>query len=117
VFRIDRIQQADPTDESFDPPAEPPEPRVHYTPGVDDVRARIRLTPAAGWVADYYPVETLEEGPDGSLIEFSAGDAAVAARLLLRLGGDAELVAGDEVSAARDGLVARIAERYGVTTR
>ncbi len=99
VFRVDRIRRAEAGAETFTPPAEPPPPEVRYTPGEEDVRATIRLGPAARWVADYYPVEDL----GGGEIRFSASDPAVAARLLLRLGGDAELVEGPEVA----GLLAR----------
>jgi proteasome accessory factor C len=112
VFRIDRIRSLVPTGELFDPPDDVGEPVVHYTPGVDDVTAVIRLESAASWVAEYYPVEVVETTAGGITVSFSATDAAVAARLLLRLGARAELVSGDEVAAARDGLRSRILERY-----
>ena len=60
-------------------------------------------------MADYYPVEDLGDGQ----IRFSSSDPAVAARLLLRLGDDAELVEGPEVAALlgeyRRGIRARYA--------
>lgn len=113
VFRVDRVRSAEITRESFEPPAEPPPPVVRYTPGEDDVRATIRLGPTAQWVAEYYPVEVVGDEGDGLVIHFSAGDASVAARLLLRLGADAELMEGSEVSAALDDVRARILARYG----
>jgi len=113
VFRVDRIRTAGITGETFDPPAEPPPPVVRYTPGEDDVRATIRLGPAARWVAEYYPVEVVSEDDDGLVIRFSAGDPSVAARLLLRLGADAELTDGPEVNAALDDARSRILTRYG----
>ena len=112
VFRIDRIRVADATGERFDPNEDPPEPVVRYTPNESDVRATIRLTPAARWVAEYYPVEVLEEDDDGRLVGFSASDPAVAARLLVRLGRDAELVEGVEVAAAAARLRGAIGRRY-----
>ena len=72
VFRVDRIQEAHPTDETFEPPAEPPPPEVRYTPSEDDIRATIRLGPRSRWVADYYPVEVLSDDDSGMVIEFSA---------------------------------------------
>ena len=99
VFRVDRIRNAASGAETFVPPEQAPPPEVRYTPGEEDVRARIRLGPAAHWVADYYPVEDLGNGE----IRFSASDPAVAARLLLKLGEDAELLEGPEVA----GLLAR----------
>ena len=116
VFRVDRIRSALATDEKFDPPDRLPPAEVHYTPGVDDVRARIRLDPTARWVGEYYPVDVLEDAEDGLLVEFSAADPAVAARLLIRLGGHARLEDGAEVATARDDLRLRVLERYGVTT-
>lgn len=94
VFRVDRIREVAVTDQTFDPPETAPPPEVRYTPGEEDVRTTIRLGEAAQWVADYYPVEDLGEGK----IRFSSSDPAVAARLLLRLGDDAELVDGPEVA-------------------
>jgi len=112
VFRVDRIQKAELTDGTFTPPPEPPPPEVRFTPSEDDVRATIKLSAKARWVADYYPVEVLSDSGLEMLIEFSAGDPAVAARLLLRLGTDAELMAGPETKAALEDLRGRILARY-----
>ena len=112
VFRVDRIQQAHLTDESFIPPQDPPPPEVRYTPSEDDVRATIELGDRARWVAEYYPVEVLSDSGSKMVIEFSAADASVAARLLLRLGTDARLVKGPETEAALEGLRDRILARY-----
>lgn len=109
VFRIDRVRSASPTDEMFEPPAERPAPEVRYTPSPDDVHADIRLGDRARWVGDYYPVEHLD---DDGLIRFSASDANVIARLLLRLGAEAELVAGPAVSEALAQLRSTILARY-----
>jgi hypothetical protein len=68
-------------------------------------------------VAEYYPVETLEDTPDGLVVEFSSADPAVATRLLVRLGSQAELLDGEAVARARDDLQDRVLERYGVTRR
>lgn len=112
VFRVDRIREAAPSGERFTPPTDPPPAEVRYTPGVDDVVATIRLGTGAGWVTEYYPVEILDDGPEGKVVEFHSADPLVAARLLLRLGGEAELVDGDEVARARDRLRDRILSRY-----
>ncbi len=112
VFRIDRVQAAEPTAGRFDPPTTVPPPVVEYTPGADDVRAVIRLGSQARWVAGYYPVETIEDG-DELVVRFSAQDASVTARLLLRLGPAATLVEGDDVAAELADLRARIGTRYG----
>jgi proteasome accessory factor C len=114
VFRIDRIRSVAVTDEHFTPPANPPPPIVSYTPSDSDVRAVIRLGPRARWVVDYYPVEIVgDEGATGALtVQFSTSDATVAARLLLRLGADAELIEGEAVGAKVADLRRRIRARY-----
>lgn len=113
VFRIDRIRSVAHTADRFEPPVDPPPPAVEYTPDDGDVTAVIRLSPAARWVVDYYPVDILEEEADGSMvIRFRSADATVAARLLIRLGGDASLQDGAEVRRARDDLKSGILARY-----
>jgi proteasome accessory factor C len=112
VFRIDRIRALGATGETFTPPAEVPPPVVRYTPGAEDSRATIRLSPRAMWVADYYPVERIAEDDAGLVVRFSSSDPSVAARLLLRLGGEAELVEGPDVAEALGGLRERILTRY-----
>lgn len=109
VFRVDRIRSASVSDATFEPPQSPPAPEVRYTPSPDDVQADIRLGPNARWVADYYPVEVLDEN---GLIRFSASDASVIARLLLRLGSDADVVAGTEVSSVLAAMRSAIMARY-----
>ncbi|MET0831915.1 MAG: WYL domain-containing protein [Acidimicrobiia bacterium] len=114
VFRIDRIRDLRTTGDRFEPPAETPPPLVSYNRGDDDVVCEIRLGPRARWVVDYYPVDVLaDEGEGGSAtIRFFAGDASVAARLLLRLGRDADLLKGTEVTDAVADLRTRILARY-----
>lgn len=112
VFRIDRIQEAEPTGESFEPPAEPPPPVVRYSPGVDDVEATIRLSAAARWISEYYPLEVVTDDGDTTVVQFSASDPLVVARLLVRLGNTAELIDGPEVAEALAGLRSRILSRY-----
>jgi proteasome accessory factor C len=112
VFRVDRIRDAAPTGERFAPPAEPPPAEVRYAPAADDVTAVIALGRGAEWVAEYYPVEVVRREADRVVVRFSAPDAAVTARLLVRLGDAAELVEGPEVAAAAADLRARIRSRY-----
>jgi proteasome accessory factor C len=113
VFRVDRIRAATITAGRFEPPDHVPPPVVDFTPNEGDVRAIIRLGPRARWVADYYPVEMITDEDGALTVAFSAGDPAVAARLLLRLGGDAELLDGDEVRARLSSIRGRILTRYG----
>ena len=114
VFRLDRIREVTRTEQRFTPPAEAPPAEVRYAPGADDVSAVIRLGPGADWVAEYYPVEVLRREGDRPVVRFSAPDAAVTARLLVRLGRQAELLEGPEVAAVVAELRSRIRRRYGM---
>lgn len=110
LFRIDRIQSLEVTEETIDPPATLPSPEVRFTPSEGSVYATIRLGPLARWVTEYYPVEELGDG----VIRFAASDPLVPARLLLRLGSHAELLDGTEVSEALLSLRQRLRDRYEV---
>lgn len=115
LFRVDRIRSAATTGDHFSPPADPPAPGVRYTPGADDVVARIALEPGAAWVADYYPVRMVERDRDRLVVELAASTPAVTARLLLRLGADAHLVDGEDADVVRSALAemrTRVLARY-----
>lgn len=112
VFRIDRIRTATPTGELFTPNPMPHGASIRYTPGDDDVHVTIRLSGDARWVAEYYPVDVIDDRPEAMTIQMSVGDAAVAARLLIRLGSNAEVVEGSVAADATADLRSRILERY-----
>jgi proteasome accessory factor C len=112
VFRVDRIRDIQIVEGTFTPPDPLPTPSVGYTPSEEDVRCVIALGPKARWLADYYPVEILGDEPDRLLVEFSAPDPIVAARLLLRLGPNASLIEGAEVAEELATLRKRILTRY-----
>lgn len=116
VFRADRIREVDATTERFSPPGHQGFPEVGYTPTEEDVRAVIRLHGPARWVADYFPVEKVADDDAGLVVRFSASDASVVARLLLRLGRAAELIEGDEVAGRVRELRDRILARYGAAS-
>ncbi len=107
-FRVDRIAAASLLDQTFAPPAN------EMTGGVfqaddDDPRVVLRLTPAARWVADAYPVEHVEEQADGALLVTLAISAEPwLERLLVTLGTDVEVV---EAPAGLAGAGARAAGR------
>ncbi len=59
-----------------------------FAPGPGDHVVRLELRPEARWVTDYYPVQDLEEHPDGSLtVTMRTGDLTWLRGLTLRLGG------------------------------
>ncbi len=115
LFRVDRIREAALTGGDFAPPATLPPAEVRFVPRAEDVQALIRLGAAAGWVAEYYPVEVVSQDDAGTVVRFTASDPSVGARLLVRLGGDAELLEGEQVAAAAADLRARIRRRYEAT--
>jgi len=83
-----------------------------YTPGARDVRIRVRLRPEARWVAEYYVATDPVEEDDGDLVvTLPTGQVTWAARLLLRLGSDADVVdpqtVRDEVRAQARATLAR----------
>ncbi|HEX5631100.1 MAG TPA: WYL domain-containing protein [Acidimicrobiia bacterium] len=115
VFRVDRIRSARTTGERFSPRRDLATPGVRYTAGPDDLVVRIALAPEAAWVADYYPVDVVSTTEAGTVVEFSAAEPAVVARLLLRLGAAARLLPDRDAAAVREHVTAlrgRIIARY-----
>jgi proteasome accessory factor C len=112
-FRLDRMADVRLLDTTFEasPLAVAGPPSV-FDPDPDDPRVVLDLAPRARWVAEQYPVETVEERPDGCLrVTLVAGERAWLERLLLRLGPDATVVDGDD-DVAR-GAARRVLVRYG----
>jgi hypothetical protein len=65
-------------------------------------------------VVDYYPVDVVDREADGTtVIDFAAHDPMVTARLLLRLGTDATLVAGEAAALSLGSLRSAVLGRYG----
>ena len=63
-----------------------------FVPGENDVTVVIEASRWAAWIADYYPNEGVERGPDGSLrVTLKVADPALVRRLVLRLGGEARV--------------------------
>lgn len=112
VFRVDRIRDLEVLDERFERPDRMTEPEISYTPSEEDVVARIRLSPSATWVMDYYPVDVLKKTKSGTEIRFSSPDAEIPARLLLRLGSQARLLEGDEVRARASAIAGALRAKY-----
>jgi predicted DNA-binding transcriptional regulator YafY len=118
-FRLDRIEEAVLRDELFEPagaglPA--PEEGVVYRPRAEDPRVVLDLAPAATWVVEHYPCESVEPIAAGGLRATLAVSAtAWLERLLIRLGPDATLVRADASLPAdiASRAARRVLARYG----
>lgn len=112
TFRVDRIESVNVTDDLYERPDVEPLGPVVYTPSESDHLVEFTVSPAAEWVAEYYPVESNTK-PDGTTrIRMSVADPTVAARLLLQLGEEATEPRGDAVLEELASLRSRIRARY-----
>lgn len=113
LFRADRIRAAVLTGETFDPRGLEGAGRALFTPSGDDVAVRLRLGPAARWIAEYYVTVDAEERGDGTLtVTLPAKRLGWVARLLLRTGPDAEVVGPPELVDEVRELAERTLARY-----
>lgn len=112
LFRLDRIREARPTGEGFEPRGLIGQGRDLYTRSSEDIEVRLLLGPRARWVAEYYVVAEAAER-DGSLeVALPTKDLAWAAKLVLRLGGEARVLEPDELRSLTRELADRTLERY-----
>lgn len=116
IFRVDRIRRATPTDDRFPPPDHAPATDVFASPEAADLpRVTLALSPGAAWVAEQYPHDEARRDDAGrTVVTLPVGGEAWLARLLVRLGPDAELVddPGGIGHAARSRAASRILARY-----
>jgi len=112
-FRVDRIEDARVLDEPAQPPlwVDDDVPARMYHPDPFVPPATVVLHPEARWIAEYYSVEEVVElDPDERsgflLVRMRTPGDDWLVRLLLSLGGDAQVVDRDE-------LTARVVERAG----
>ena len=107
TFRLDRALEVSVLDSPVEVPAEARTRALDagmFTPAADDRLVTLELAPAARWVADYYPHESVEEHADGSLtVALRARDDAWLRRLGLGLAGLGRVVdPADVADAVRD---------------
>ena len=112
LFRVDRIGSVTVLDEQYQPSEADAPSTARYEPSPDDHLVVFDVGESSRWVGEYYPVEDLTPVGDMTRITMRVSDPLVAARLLLRLGSDASLVAGDSVAEARAHLADSIRARY-----
>jgi proteasome accessory factor C len=96
LFRLDRIEAATVLDTAAEVPPGADQRDVTeglFRPSPDDVVVTLELDPAAHWVVDYYPVESVDRMPDDRLlVRLRAADDRWVPRLVLRLGGAARVL-------------------------
>jgi proteasome accessory factor C len=117
LFRADRVRSLDVTGETFTPRGLQGAGRELYSPTGEDVPVRLRLRPPARWVAEYYATSAVDELDDGGVeVTMPARQLGWVARLMLRVGPDAEVVdpPGLRDDVAR--LAAETLSRYGHKT-
>ncbi|WKN50531.1 YafY family protein [Nocardioides sp. Arc9.136] len=112
LFRLDRIRDLEVLDRPID--TEPAAPRDLsegiFSQSDETRRVTLRLEPPARWVTEYYPVEGVRTGADGSLeVDLVVAEDRWLLRLLLRLAPDAQVVVPREFTetfraAAQDAL-------------
>ncbi|HEX3790122.1 MAG TPA: WYL domain-containing protein [Pseudonocardiaceae bacterium] len=108
LFRFDRIDDVVELDE---PAAPPPHARPHdvsdglFRPTSDQLEATLVLEPDARWIAEYYPVDTLEELAGGrARVNMRYTDESWIIRLLLGQAGEVRVESPAEL---RDAVMSR----------
>jgi proteasome accessory factor C len=104
VFRVDRMEHLVQLDEPSRPPADVQLRDLAegvYQPASEHLLAILRLSPAYFWVADYYPVDSVEDLPDGRLlVVLRAADTRWLRTLVLRQAGAARVLEPDDLRKA-----------------
>jgi proteasome accessory factor C len=102
LFRLDRVVSIEVLDVDGTPPAEAVArdgDDALFSPSPDDVVVTVDLEPAARWVAEYYPVDQVDELPGGRLrVRLRTASPDWLPRLALRLGGGLTVVSPPEVA-------------------
>ena len=102
TFRLDRVLAAEVLDAPAEPPADLPLHDVSsgvFHPGPDDLVVTLNLAPAGRWVAEYYPVESVEERDGYLRVRLRTSDETWVRRLALRLGAAGHIVEPPELAA------------------
>ena len=109
-FRVDRVRSIVLLDRHFDRRQEVGA-RTVFEPAPSDPRVVLELQPRARWVCERYPVEECVELGGGRVrVTLAVSERAWLERLLLRLGGAATIVQGDD--GVGPAAAARVLDRY-----
>jgi proteasome accessory factor C len=112
MFRADRIKEIRSTGKTFEPRGLAGAGRPLYSRSNEDALVRLRLRPAARWVAEYYETEATTE-TDGELeVTLPTKQLAWVAKLILRLGGEVAVLDPPELRDQARELAKRTLQRY-----
>jgi proteasome accessory factor C len=103
LFRLDRIRSATVLDSAIQTAAEAPRDLADgiFRRSPDTTLVTLRLTPAARWITEYYPVEDVRPRDDGGLdVDLLVVDERWLHRLLLRVAPNAQVIAPQEFAEA-----------------
>ena len=92
TFRLDRVIGFTMNEATFVPPSEGDTDLATFAPSEDDVRVTLKLTRAASWVTEAFPIEAVKETKNTLRVTMAVSSLAWLERLLLQLGSDAEVV-------------------------
>lgn len=98
LFRLDRIRDVRPTGERFEPRGLMGQGRPLYTRSREDIPVRLLLHPEARWVAEYYEVDGERPVGDDLEVTLPTKDLSWVTKLVLRLGGAAEVLDPPELA-------------------
>lgn len=116
LFRVDRIEAVDVLDEAAVLPEGVTGRDLSsgaYQRGVDDVPVTLRLHPSAHWVAEYYPVTSRQTSGEDLLVTLPTSNEGFLRRLVLRLGGGAQIIAPEDLRTSVSDHVREALGAYG----
>ena len=101
VFRVDRIVKATVLDTPvLDPTFRPRDLTAGWFAEADTTRVTLRVAAPGRWMTEYYPVEDVRPGPDGSVeVDVMVTNEAWLRQLVFRLSPYATVVAPEEFAA------------------
>ncbi len=104
LFRVDRVADVVLLDQDGTPPPQAVSRDTGdelFTPSEADTLVTLEVEPRGRWVADYYPMQSVQELPSGGLqVTMRVADPRWVSRLVLRLGGAGRILSPPELAEA-----------------